>query len=585
MIKSVGGGTGPVWSADPFMALKANELAVMPLLAVGEDALRSLVDEKVKKVGGESLNFGKEGVQRPLLAPPKESAAAGGKSAGVLFASVLAVFEKATLDRQASNAYSRSMADAVRRTGMEELLVDLEAALKVAVESVDVNVLTVSLAGMTADVKLFRLALSFRVKELAKLDATSPEYAQCVKDCDKLRQQLAICDGKRTQIEAKLAAAKQNLENLSALSLKALNSLQTQDAQGKNHPLAGFAGGSLGQMLKDMAELGELGLEMGEVRAKAQSALTKIQEVRVDQMKKDAEKADREAAKAEALNKAMGCVGKILGGLVMAVALVGAVFTGGASLVLAGVGIALMLGDQICKAATGTSFMDEAFKPLMKLLQPVMQFVLDKVSSVLESAGVDTQTAKMISMIAVSVVIALAVVALAVSGAGGAVANAASKVASYVGKAMARVFEKSVGKLVSEVLKKSITRAAGQMSKSVSKMVDAASERVGLSTDAVAKRVYAERAGYAGAALSAGDTITHGGMDVGVEVVNVEFGKLTASLKLSAADLNVLRDMFSHLADLLGESVRQADDIFTKLSGAINEYASASQTMAHSLRV
>ncbi len=48
----------------------------------------------------------------------------------------------------------------------------------------------------------------------------------------------------------------------------------------------------------------------------------------------------------------MGCIGKVLGALLTIVSVVAAVFTGGASLALAAVGLAVMVADEIVKAAT-----------------------------------------------------------------------------------------------------------------------------------------------------------------------------------------------------------------------------------------
>lgn len=78
--------------------------------------------------------------------------------------------------------------------------------------------------------------------------------------------------------------------------------------------------------------------------------------------------------KAEAASKAAGCVGKILGAVLTVVSVVGAAFTGGASLALAAVGVGLMAADMVVKELTGVSFMEKAMKPLMdNILGPMIQ--------------------------------------------------------------------------------------------------------------------------------------------------------------------------------------------------------------------
>ncbi|WP_175648885.1 type III secretion system translocon subunit SctE, partial [Burkholderia pseudomallei] len=57
-----------------------------------------------------------------------------------------------------------------------------------------------------------------------------------------------------------------------------------------------------------------------------------------------------QAKKAEEMQKTMGCIGKIVGWVITAVSFAAAAFTGGASLALAAVGLALAVGDEISRA-------------------------------------------------------------------------------------------------------------------------------------------------------------------------------------------------------------------------------------------
>lgn len=84
----------------------------------------------------------------------------------------------------------------------------------------------------------------------------------------------------------------------------------------------------------------------------------------------------------------MGCVGKIVGALLTIASVIGAVFSGGASLALAAVGLALMVADEIVKAATGTSFIQQALNPIMEaVLKPLMEAIGKAISKALEALG------------------------------------------------------------------------------------------------------------------------------------------------------------------------------------------------------
>ncbi|ENE9986686.1 SPI-1 type III secretion system needle tip complex protein SipB, partial [Salmonella enterica subsp. enterica serovar Newport] len=72
-----------------------------------------------------------------------------------------------------------------------------------------------------------------------------------------------------------------------------------------------------------------------------------LQEGRQAEMEKKSAEFQEETRKAEETNRIMGCIGKVLGALLTIVSVVAAVFTGGASLALAAVGLAVMVADEI----------------------------------------------------------------------------------------------------------------------------------------------------------------------------------------------------------------------------------------------
>ncbi|MGS9092666.1 type III secretion system translocon subunit SctE, partial [Salmonella enterica subsp. enterica serovar Infantis] len=72
------------------------------------------------------------------------------------------------------------------------------------------------------------------------------------------------------------------------------------------------------------------------------------------------------------------------------VSVVDAVITGGASLALAALGIAVMVAEEIVKAATGVSFIQHALNPIMEhVLKPLIDLIGKAITKTLEGIGVD----------------------------------------------------------------------------------------------------------------------------------------------------------------------------------------------------
>ncbi|STQ90229.1 type III secretion system translocon subunit SctE [Iodobacter fluviatilis] len=207
-----------------------------------------------------------------------------------------------------------------------------------------------------------------------------------------------------------------------------------------------------------------------------------MQSGRIKEMEKNAAEYEKEVKKAEELNKVMGCVGKILGALLTIVSVVGAAFTGGASLALAAVGVALMVADTVVKAATGVSFMEEAMKPIMeKILKPLMELIGKAISNALEKFGVDKETAQMVGSIvgAIAAALAMVVVIAAVAVVG---KNAAAKLASTIGKMMGETMKKLVPSVLKDLAK--------QSSKTLTQGVSRLTKSLGMKSDSLAIKSY-----------------------------------------------------------------------------------------------
>lgn len=124
---------------------------------------------------------------------------------------------------------------------------------------------------------------------------------------------------------------------------------QSQVAQGEKDNLSNVA--RLTMLMAMFIEI--VGKNTEESLQSDLALFSALQEGRQAEMEKKSTEFQEETRKAEETNRIMGCIGKVLGALLTIVSVVAAVFTGGASLALAAVGLAVMVADEIVKAATG----------------------------------------------------------------------------------------------------------------------------------------------------------------------------------------------------------------------------------------
>lgn len=544
---------------------------------------------------------------RPRLTPPNElfapapaiakddEAQAQARHHSVLLAELVAVLEQGSLNKQVLNAKLAVLRDGLRESGSIRLVEEYQAKVGAVADMLDqLQVLTSKLQNLSTLVSSLQQQLAEAEASLATLLEGTPEFDAALLVRDSLRQQLAQANVDRTtsetqvqQLRGAVDALQDEVHGLLAeaddLKIDLPRPVITQDQT------------NIARLLLLMTTLGQLMLNTGAARADSQRSILKLQEdMRLKKLIKDAEKAEREIEKAEALNKAMGCVGKILGAVVTTIAIVGAVFTGGASLALAGIGLALMLADQIYSGVTGHSFINEAMKPIMKLLQPILQFLIEKMAVVLESCGVDAQVAKTAAMILVSVAIAVAVAVLAITGVGGAVASAVSNVIGRLSSTLTKVLEKTMEKLLPEILKaamkgaaKSASNAAASASKFFSeastKMVDAVLKRFGLSNDLVAKQVYSQHMYRAAAGVNLASTVATGSLNVVAQHANVEAAKAIASMRFTMSELDLLNDMFANILEQFKTAFSASQGMFSRASDAINQHTSTGSAVARSI--
>lgn len=287
----------------------------------------------------------------------------------------------------------------------------------------------------------------------------------------------------------------------------------------------------------------------------------KLQQMRRDQQVHLTQKADEHAAqmkKSEALNTAMGCLGKILGGLIALVSVVGALFTGGASLALAAVGIALMAGDMIGKAITGVSFLEKAISPLMEhVINPLINAIGSAIAKMLEGMGVNSDIAATVG----AIVGALATVALIIA----AMLVGKSSAASAVGNMLGNI----VKKLVPDVLKNVASQAGGFVTKTISRVL----EKMGRSTDRAAMQ---QRANLLSRLENGLTLVNQGSQSVGMAAqgaLQYVIKTLKAYIDLALASSQQIKALIEKLIDSFNEKEPLAQQVLTDLAKVMDNKA------------
>ncbi|WP_043589698.1 type III secretion system translocon subunit SctE [Chromobacterium haemolyticum] len=295
-----------------------------------------------------------------------------------------------------------------------------------------------------------------------------------------------------------------------------------------------------------------------------------MQEGRQKEMDKKSAEYQEEVRKAEELNRTMGCIGKILGAVLTVVSVVAAVFTGGASLALAAVGLALMVADEVVKATTGESFMEKAMKPIMDavmaMLKPLMDLVGKIVSETLKAFGVDKSLADTIGSIAgmiyAAVAMVFAVVAISMVGKG---------VASKLGGALSKMMGDSMRKMVPTLLK--------EMAKNGSKVLTQGFQRLanslGLPKDAAAKQLMANTLNRVVVGGEVAQAATQAGGNVAQGVFMKNASDMLADFTLARAAMEQIEQWLKQAVEVFASTQKVTQDLTTMMSSALQQNAEA----------
>lgn len=424
-------------------------------------------------------------------------------------------------------------------------------------------------------------------------------------DCDSAKDALNSAQAEVTNAQAKLNTADQALtqskDALSAAKVnadsahKALTS-SINDVCAKNVQVQAAFTQDNGQLTGAaaltafMGKLGELGAKasMNELDAKHE-LFEQQQAASQAEAKKNSDDFEAQQQKAEQMQKTMGCIGKILGAVVAVIGVVAAAFTGGASLALAGIGLALCVADQIDQAVTGNSFIAQAMQPLMDhVLKPLMNLLSDAVTKVLEDCGVSEDKAKLAGSVIGAVLTGAALIAAAVVG-GSAVSEMATQLVGAISSQLAEMAETVVGKMISELVDGVAEGMDSALEKSgvkdlMAKMstgMDRLKTSIGADTKEGAEKI-AVRLKYVAETTSVANAATQTGL--GIESGEAQKGAMDAlaEMKRALANNQLFSQLMSQAVDTYSQQIKALMQLMQSASAAsADQFGTANTVLAN----
>ena len=518
---------------------------------------------------------------RPVLAPPAPALAAPKKNTEdtftLLISSIITLLGEIDMDSLKNRLdvlKSAAKAAADGNKALSENYLSSVAELEAAVTSASAS--EAKTASAKASLEHAEAQLSKAEVALNEAEPETPEHAQALQARDAAQAKVGVA---QQQLNAALQDQKASIKAAAVVADKAevfAKQVQTQGASDKSL-LDGMKTqlNAAGTMVLLMAQFAELMGESAENKIDMEQELFRsMQAARQEYMEQKSNEYLEEVRKSEAASKAMGCIGKILGAVLMVVSVAAAAFTGGASLALAGVGVALMAADMIAKEITGVSFMEQAMKPLMDLVGPLIQQLGKGIANLLKKMGVDEKSAEMAGMIMGAIIGAVAMVAvLAVVMAVGK--SAAGKLSSAMGKAFGDV----ATKLVPDLLKQS----ARSVSKSFTKAMTKARGSMGLKSDSVSMGKYATRMAIAESVVQAGSASAESSMGIKSGIHQRNASDHLSAFRFSMVISETLKAHLSEMIEVFDQAMKAKDQAIKKALSIQESMNNTSLNMARNI--
>ncbi len=420
-----------------------------------------------------------------------------------------------------------------------------------------------------ADVGAAEGELAAAMEALKQAEAEVARLEQALADApaeeqEALRAQLEAAKGKVADAQLTVESATKALADAVETLDKAMADLEGFKGEAdKLDPNGSVSARGDEKALTNAALLGELLARLQEIIGKANDAKLEADTLLIQQVLKlrEAENMRRsqeyqeEVARAEAAQKKMGCLGKIIGWVVTVVAVVASPFTGGASMALAGIGLALAIGEEF-----GLNVMGKIMEPIMKLVMELVKAVGNVMGDVLTKLGVSSAFADKIKDVLGVIAVAAMIIAAVVL-----TKRVAGTVAvQQLAKAVTRAVSEAISKALPQMLKaaaRSVAQTADDVAKSISKNL---AKVVGQDADTLAIR-----SGQAIKAATALQFANQAGQGVGnVIIANmyINISKLMAEIELGLADSQIFRDLLQKILEYFMQTTNLVNDLFQQMT-------------------
>lgn len=519
---------------------------------------------------------------RQLLASPPPSAERARKGSEdrftLLMASLINLLGDVSLESLKSRMEilrSAAKASAEGNKALSDDYLSALAELEAAVASASVS--EQELAAAKAKVDSAKRALADAEAALGKTEPGTPEHAKALAARDLAQGNLTAAQQLLSKAELKYLAAVK-VAGEAGKKAEALARSVENAGLGDKPVLDGIKRqlNAAATMVLLMTRFAALMGESAENKIEAEQELFRsMQAARQEYMEKKSEEYLEQVRKAEAASKTAGCIGKILGAVLTVVSVVGAAFTGGASLALAAVGVGLMAADMVVKELTGVSFMEKAMKPLMdNILGPMIQGIGKGIADLLKKAGVDAASADMAGMIMGAIIGAVVMVAVLV-----VVAVVGKSAAGRVASAMGNMFGKLANKMAPQMLK----QAARAVSNGFSSVMTKARTSIGLKSDAISLEMYASRLAASVAVVEAGGVAAQSALETKSGIHQRNAAQHLAEFELAKVISEQMKNYLSDMVQLFDQSMKAKDNAIKQAFGIQDSINSSSLSMARNI--
>lgn len=437
---------------------------------------------------------------------------------------------------------------------------ELAEAIRLAQALVDAGLGDVGMA--EGELAAAKEALRQAQAEVARLEQAladaPPEEQEAIRA--QLEQAKAHADAQQANVNAAHGRLNQALAALDG-ALKDLEAFE-QAAEELN-PSPGSGNANQLRALTNQAALTELLARLQNIIAEANDrkmakdtefAQAVIKAREAESMRR-AEEYQREKEKAAQAQKTMGCIGKVVGWVITAVSVVAAPFTGGASMALAGIGLALAIGEEF-----GLDIMGKVLEPVMKVVMDLVKVVGSVLGDVLKAIGVPADLANKIKDVLAVVAVAAMVVAIAVLSRKAASSVAVQAITKAVTKAVTQAISKALPAII-----KSAAHAAKTAVDDVAKSLSNTMAKVaGSNADTLAMR-----AGQATTAAHVMQFTNQSAQGVGSIIVadmNVNAAQHLADMELSLAEAEIFRELIQKILNYFLQTNELITDLFKQMS-------------------